>query len=270
MEDAPPQAPHDGHDRPDRHDTAAPRAPRPHAASAQPPREARPTAPPQTRPTPEPQQRLPLRERKKLRTREALVDTSLTLFTERGFDGVTLDELCDAVDVSKRTFFRHFSSKEDVALAPTRDLWRAFLDDLETRDPYDRPLLALLEESLLAAVDRMAAVDNWAHRVRLSRQLAVRTPSMDAHCLHFCHTTTHAALAILHRRLHLATETDPRPRLALDMLVAALRWALETWTATPATAPDRATPADLARHVRQACAALPESLTMTPAPAPRA
>ncbi|MFH8295220.1 TetR/AcrR family transcriptional regulator [Streptomyces sp. NPDC018059] len=73
---------------------------------------------------------LPLRERKKLRTRQALVDAALELFTERGFDGVTLDALCDAVEVSKRTFFRTFSSKEDVAMAPTQDLWAAFLEEL--------------------------------------------------------------------------------------------------------------------------------------------
>ncbi|WP_346742716.1 TetR/AcrR family transcriptional regulator [Spongiactinospora sp. TRM90649] len=44
---------------------------------------------------------LTLRKRKKRRTRQALVETALALSTERGFDGVTLDELCEAVDVSK-------------------------------------------------------------------------------------------------------------------------------------------------------------------------
>lgn len=142
---------------------------------------------------------LSLRERKKLRTRQALIDTALELFTERGFGGVTLDELCEAVEVSKRTFFRNFASKEDVAMAPEQDLWRAFLEELETAVPDGLPLVELGRDALLAALDRMAD-EGWAHRVLLSRRLAERTPSMAAHGLQFCEATTQEALEILRRR----------------------------------------------------------------------
>ncbi|MER6174998.1 TetR family transcriptional regulator [Streptosporangium sp. NPDC001681] len=205
-----------------------------------------------------PADRLPLRERKKLRTRQALIDTALELFTERGFDGTTLDELCAAVEISKRTFFRTFSSKEDVAMAPVHDLWTAFLDDLESREPGGRPVLEMLQDALLAALDRMTA-EGWENRVRLSRRLAEKAPSMDAHGLHFCDRTSRAALAILHRRFNLADPYDLRPRLALDMLVAAFHCALETWISRPG-APTRA---ELAAHTRDAFAAIPGSLTLT-------
>ncbi|MGK5546837.1 TetR/AcrR family transcriptional regulator [Streptomyces sp. URMC 127] len=214
------------------------------------------------RPSPEPGSRLPLRERKKQRTREALVDTALELFTERGFQGVTLDELCDAVDTSKRTFFRHFSSKEDVAMTPLLDMWRAFLEELETRDPDGGPLLDLLRDALLAALDRMPA-DRWAERVLLSRQLAEQAPSMDAHGLRFCRDTTRAALDILDGRLGVTTADDPRPRLAIDMLVAAFHCALDAWTASPGTR----TRGALAAQLRVACAALPGSLSLPLPPA---
>ncbi|MFK0292816.1 TetR/AcrR family transcriptional regulator [Streptomyces sp. NPDC090442] len=216
------------------------------------------------RPSPEPAGRLPLRERKKQRTRETLVDTALELFTERGFQGVTLDELCDAVDTSKRTFFRHFSSKEDVAMTPLHDLWRAFLDDLETREPDGGPLLDLLQEALLNALDRMPA-DQWPQRVLLNRQLAEQTPSMEAHGLRFCRDTTRTALDVLHRRLGLVTAQDPRPRLAIDMLVASFHCALDSWTALPETA----TRSTLATHLRATCSALPESLTLSTATKPQ-
>jgi AcrR family transcriptional regulator len=207
---------------------------------------------------------LPLRERKKLRTRQALIDSALELFSERGFGGVTLDELCESVEVSKRTFFRYFTSKEDVAMAPTQDLWLAFLDDLETREPGDRgdlPVLEMLRDALLGALGRMAAEEGWTRRVVMSRQLADRTPSMDAHGLHFCHRTSRAALDILQRRLDFAdaTPADLRPRLAVDMLVAAFHCALEAWVPEPGM-PVRG---ELAIHVRDACAALPGSLTLT-------
>ncbi|MFE0647616.1 TetR family transcriptional regulator [Streptomyces sp. NPDC059534] len=206
---------------------------------------------------------LPLRERKKLRTRRTLIDTALELFTERGFGGVTLDELCDTVEVSKRTFFRYFAGKEDVAMAPTQDLWLAFLDDLETREADGRPVPELLRDCLLAALDAMPA-EGWAHRVLLSRRLAERTPSMDAHGLHFCHEASRTALATLHRRFDVGAPGDPRPRLAVDMLIAAFHCALDTWTARPG-APTRA---QLAADLGEACAALPASLALTAAPRP--
>ncbi len=201
--------------------------------------------------------RLPLRERKKLRTRQALVDTALELFTERGFDGVTLDALCDAVEVSKRTFFRTFSSKEDVAMAPTQDLWGAFLEELESCEPAPgQPLFDVLRDALLAALGRMPA-EGWAHRVLLSRRLAARTPSMDAHGLAFCDRTGRAALDVARRRFALPDEDELRARLAIDVLVAAFHRAVEAWTEGPAPTRDH-----LAAALRVACGAVPGSLTL--------
>ncbi|MEU6039611.1 TetR family transcriptional regulator [Actinomadura sp. NPDC047616] len=201
---------------------------------------------------------LPLRERKKLRTRQALIDTALERFTANGFDGTTLDDLCAAVEVSKRTFFRYFDSKEDVAMAPTQDLWTAFLDELRTRPLERGPLLALLQHALLAALDRMPA-EGWTDRVLLSRRLADRTPSMNAHGLQFCDRTSRAAITTLRERFGLSDQHDLRLRLAIDMSVAAFHCALEGWTSRPGPA-DRD---DLAARLRDAFAALPGTVTMT-------
>lgn len=203
--------------------------------------------------------RLPLRERKKQRTRQALVDTALELFTARGVDHTTLDELCDAVEVSKRTFFRTFASKEDVAMAPLQDLWTAFLDELATADPGTGTLLATLQDAVLTVVARMPA-DGWAERAVLSHRLAHVTPSMSAHNLQFCDRTVRAALELLRDRYGLDPATDPRPRLALDILIAAFHCGLETWSV-------RGTPVDtamLAADVRDAFAAIPAALTLVP------
>lgn len=170
---------------------------------------------------------LPLRERKKLRTREALVETALALFSEKGFAAVTLDELVAAVEVSKRTFFRTFSSKEDVALAPEKELWHAYAERLEAR-PLTGPLLTTLQDTLFASVADMA--DGWERRFRVSRALADRTPALTAHSLRHCADVTEALVASVARR-HPAGEL--RVRLLFELMLAAWRHALKEWAGQP-------------------------------------
>lgn len=208
------------------------------------------------------ERRPPLRERKKQRTRAALVDTALDLFTRHGVDAVTLDRLCDEVEISKRTFFRNFTSKEDVAMAPLQDYWRTVVDVLDDEAPGRGTLVDLLSDALLSALDRMPP-ETWVRQAVLSSRLAGQTPSMNAHNLQFCEATMGTLLATLGGRLDLGPDGDPRPRLAGDMVLAAFRYALDGW----AVQDGAGTTAALAERVRAAVGALPGSLALVATPA---
>lgn len=76
-----------------------------------------------------------LRERKKRRTRGALLRAALLLFLSQGYERTTVDEITDAVHVSQRTFFRYFANKEEVVFALQELVESQFVTELRARPP---------------------------------------------------------------------------------------------------------------------------------------
>jgi AcrR family transcriptional regulator len=62
-----------------------------------------------------------LRETKKSQTRELIAQTAADLFAARGFDAVTVEAIADAANVSKKTVFNYFPTKEDLVFARADD-----------------------------------------------------------------------------------------------------------------------------------------------------
>lgn len=74
-----------------------------------------------------------LRERKKQQTRRALQDAAMRLFADKGYDRTTIEEIAEAADVSNRTFFRYFASKEEVLEADFTDLFERMEEAVSQR-----------------------------------------------------------------------------------------------------------------------------------------
>jgi AcrR family transcriptional regulator len=86
-----------------------------------------------------------LRERKKLQTHEKIERVALQLFAERGYDETTLADIADAADVSRRTIFAYFESKEDILFCDEPLLYERLEQTLTQRPPGATTVDALRE-----------------------------------------------------------------------------------------------------------------------------
>lgn len=122
-----------------------------------------------------------LRERKKRRTRAALVDAALRLFAERGYDRTTVADIAAEADVSPRTFFAYFRTKDDVLFVDTDDRIATFRTVLAQAAPGDRPIDVLRRacEQILAA--GLLDVDHGPVAAKLS--LMMNHPGLQASAL---------------------------------------------------------------------------------------
>ncbi|MGY2888656.1 AcrR family transcriptional regulator [Bradyrhizobium sp. USDA 4524] len=95
-----------------------------------------------------------LRARKRQETRERLTKAAMMLFLERGFEATTLDDIVAAADVSRRTFFHYFASKEDVVLAWQEDGTAALIAAVAAR-PATESMLQAAENAIADMVKQI-------------------------------------------------------------------------------------------------------------------
>jgi len=126
-----------------------------------------------------------LRERNRVDNRSATVDAAFALFAERGYDHVTVADICRAAGIGRRTFFRYFATKDDVLTEPAREM-AAQVAAAITSAPADMPEPAVLRNALtevasyalthrdrlrqMAEVRRTSATVLWSPITRLSEQ----------------------------------------------------------------------------------------------------
>jgi AcrR family transcriptional regulator len=97
-----------------------------------------------------------LRARKKRAAREAIAATARRLFAERGFDAVTVAEIAAAADVSEKTVFNHFPTKEDLAFAGREQGLMQLVADIRERTP-GTPVLDVFRALTATVIDVLVA-----------------------------------------------------------------------------------------------------------------
>jgi AcrR family transcriptional regulator len=86
-----------------------------------------------------------LRERKKQQTRDTIAAVALKLFAERGFSETTLADIAEAADVSPRTIFGYFDSKEDILFCEEPGMLSRLKRMLDERPPGKTTVDAIRE-----------------------------------------------------------------------------------------------------------------------------
>jgi AcrR family transcriptional regulator len=171
---------------------------------------------------------LPLRERKRLRTRRALAEAALRLFTEKGFAQTTAREIASEVGVSERTFFRYFGSKEDVVLGLLDEMGNNLAARLSARPANEPPFTALrrsfdlMTQTLAQDPERSRAILHLTHQV----------PSLRARQVEKQDLWTTRLAAELAKRMGVDASVDLRPRLYAATSLSALDVAVNHWDAT--------------------------------------
>ena len=115
-----------------------------------------------------------LRERKKEKTRDALVASAMRQFASRGFDHVTVEEIAASCEVSPRTFFRYFASKEDVLFADSDARCERLLEALAEQEADASPFQALEAAVALLAPDYA----EQREMLRARHEIVTATPSL--------------------------------------------------------------------------------------------
>ncbi|NBE55667.1 TetR family transcriptional regulator [Streptomyces boluensis] len=174
-----------------------------------------------------------MRERKKRRTRDALLRAALELFTSRGYEQTTVDEIADAVDVSQRTFFRYFAGKEETVFALQEMIEDHFVEQLRSRPAHEPPLMALRGAVLDAwnaiseCIEEVVPVELHMRAFRMIES----TPALLAVQMRRSIEREEEVARIIGAREGLDIDADPRPRVAVAAFSGVMRMTGRMWGA---------------------------------------
>jgi AcrR family transcriptional regulator len=166
------------------------------------------------------------RERKKLETRQALEQAALRLFAERGYEQTTVEEIAEAADVAVRTFFRYFSSKQDVLFGDVvKDRVTRLRTELAVRPRRESPI-----KSITTVMDLLDVAGEDEEEQILARfDLLRHQPSLRTRYLDLINAMRLVVVEFVADRLGMDPRHDMYPHLLAGAAAASWDTSLTLW-----------------------------------------
>jgi AcrR family transcriptional regulator len=164
-----------------------------------------------------------LRERKKVHLRTLIQREALRLFSEKGFDATTVDQIAEAAGISTATFYRYFTSKEDSVVTDEYD--PIFVQSIMER-PSDEPLVDSVRVVMTEVVARYLARDRDLLIARF--ELRRKTPALAAAFFEEQERSLEMFAALVARHVR-RPQDDVDVRIACGALTGALQEVVGIW-----------------------------------------
>jgi AcrR family transcriptional regulator len=167
-----------------------------------------------------------LRERKKTLMRQLISDTATVLFLERGFEDVKISEIAAACDVSEKTIYNYFPTKESLLLdreeSSAKEIRKALGPGAEHVSPTDAVVRILSDEmdQFVSSIDTARDID--FHLIVRFNDLIESTPALKAARADMMDRLAQVAAESLAARAAV-DPNDPEPQIAADSLLGLWR-----------------------------------------------
>ncbi|MGY1602267.1 TetR/AcrR family transcriptional regulator [Geodermatophilus sp. SYSU D00815] len=173
-----------------------------------------------------------LRERKKLATRLALHEAALRLVAERGLEHVSVDDIAERADVSPRTFFNYFSSKDDAVLGLDPEASRRQVDAFRDRPAGETPVQAIRAVQRAQVAEMAAESELWPLRLKVIDA----SPGLVGRLAAAFGESERALAEAIAERTGTRVGVDVHPTLLAGVAAAVMRTSLHRWFTTDFTA----------------------------------